>query len=341
MQLRTDDFDYTLPPELVAQDPSAERDGCRLMVLDRARRSVQHRSFVDLTEYLASGDLVVLNRSRVIPARLRGRKTSGGAVELFLLRPCGPDRWTALVRPSRRIRAGTEIAFDGGSLHAHVDEPQVDGVWIVRFRAAGDVSAALRKAGSVPLPPYITRSSAPAERYQTIFADREGSVAAPTAGLHFTEQVLTSLRDKGVRIAFVTLHIGLGTFRPVSVDRVADHVMHAEFGELPHEVASAANETRESGGRVVAVGTTTARLLESSVEGDSIVAFRGDTNRFIYPGYRFRAVDALLTNFHLPRSTLLMLVSAFAGRDFILDAYREGIAERYRFYSFGDAMLIT
>jgi S-adenosylmethionine:tRNA ribosyltransferase-isomerase len=340
MPLRTDDFDYALPAHLIAQDPAAERDKSRLLVLDRASGSMEHRTFRDLPSLLRPGDLLVANRTRVLPARLLGHKKTGGAVELLLLRRLAPDRWTVMARPSRRLSAGTSVALGHDGLEAELLRRTAPGEWEVIFSASGDLEQALRKAGRVPLPPYIGATSAPPERYQTVYADREGSVAAPTAGLHFTPSLLDRLRRMDVGVAYVTLHVGPGTFRPVTTDRVEGHRMDPEWGEVTPDVASTINEARAEGGRIVAVGTTTTRLLETAGADGAVAPFCGETDRFIYPGYRFSAIDALITNFHLPRSTLLMLVSALAGRELILEAYGEAIARSYRFYSFGDAMLI-
>jgi S-adenosylmethionine:tRNA ribosyltransferase-isomerase len=340
MPLRTDDFDYHLPPHLIAQEPAPERDRSRLLVLDRAGNTIEHCCFRDLPTILRPGDLLVANRSRVIPARLLARKETGGKVELLLTRSHAPDRWTALGRPSRRLHAGDRLRCGDNGLRAEILEQSGPGEWLVRFDAPEDVAASIRAAGRVPLPPYIGTTSAPPERYQTVYADRDGSVAAPTAGLHFTPELLARLARADIGVAYVTLHVGPGTFRPVTAERIAQHRMDAEWGEVPVEVATAMSETRARGGHIVAVGTTTTRLLESAWAGGQVLPFQGETDRFIYPGYQFRAIDALITNFHLPRSTLLMLVSAFAGRERILEAYREAIARSYRFYSFGDAMLI-
>jgi S-adenosylmethionine:tRNA ribosyltransferase-isomerase len=339
MPLRTDDFDYHLPPRLIAQEPAAERDRSRLLVLDRALGSIEHRCFHDLPALLRRGDLLVANRSRVIPARLFGRKESGGRVELLLVRMREPDCWVAMARPSKRLHPGDHLVFEDG-LRAEILEQTGPGEWLVRFEALGDVAAAVRVAGRVPLPPYIVMTSIPSERYQTVYADVDGSVAAPTAGLHFTPELLARLEVAGMDMRYVTLHVGPGTFRPVTAARVEDHRMDAEWGDVPEDVAAAINASRACGGRVVAVGTTTTRLLESAWADGEVRPFSGETQRFIFPGYAFRAIDALITNFHLPRSTLLMLVSAFAGYERITAAYREAIACSYRFYSFGDAMLI-
>jgi S-adenosylmethionine:tRNA ribosyltransferase-isomerase len=340
VELHVEDFSYNLPPHLIAQAPAERRDASRLMVLDRSTQTIQHDTFERIGEYLREGDALVANRSRVIPARLTARRSSGGRVEVFLLKYLAPGLRLALCRPTRKLREGEVLSVSGSALSAHLEEQKEDGQWVVRFRGLHDVDAAVQQAGSIPLPPYIDPSHAPLDRYQTVYADRDGSVAAPTAGLHFSSELLDALRRQGIKTFFVTLHVGLGTFRPVTVESVANHRMHAEWGEVPEETAGALNHVREAGGRLVSVGTTTTRLLESAVSDGCIRGFTGETDRFIYPGYRFAAIDALVTNFHLPRSTLLMLVSAFAGTDFIREAYAAAIREGYRFYSFGDAMLI-
>ncbi len=357
-QLPVADFDYTLPSELIAQTPIEPRDASRLLVVHRDTGTLEHRTFRDIREFLRPGDLLVANRSRVIPARLRGVKEgSGGAVELLLLAvrgDLGPDRWEALVRPGRRIHEGQRLVFGDGELAAEVEARAPSGGRIVRLEARnGDVARALARVGSVPLPPYIRAPLGDPERYQTVYAREPGSAAAPTAGLHFTPELLAELREQGVETAYVTLHIGLDTFRPIEEADVARHHIHTEEIELDEETAARINATRSAGGRIVAVGTTAVRVLESAAalagerdgaEGEGaqvVVPFRGRTSLYIVPGYRFRAVDVMLTNFHLPRSTLIVLVSAFAGRELILRAYEEAVRERYRFYSFGDAMLLV
>lgn len=340
--MRVEDFDYALPDELIAQEPLPERTASRMMVLHRAERRWEHRQFADLPEYLCPGDCLVLNDTRVIPARLRGRRSSGAAVELLLLKHLGEMRWQVLARPARRVRPGDRIEF-GEDLWAQVVGAGKEGIREVLFEARGKFEELLERYGEAPLPPYVRRPARPDDRnrYQTVYARWPGAVAAPTAGLHFDQPMLERLRQTGVHIAFLTLHVGLGTFRPVTAYRVEDHVMHAEAYELPPDCASAVNHAREEGCRVVAVGTTVVRALETVADEDGRVRpAAGETDLFIYPGYRFRAIDAMLTNFHLPRSTLLMMVAAFAGREFILDAYHEAIRQRYRFYSYGDCMLI-
>ncbi|HLT57740.1 MAG TPA: tRNA preQ1(34) S-adenosylmethionine ribosyltransferase-isomerase QueA [Limnochordales bacterium] len=336
------DFDYDLPPALIAQQPVEPRDAARLLVVHRDSGKLEHRVFRDLPAYLRAGDVLVLNDTRVLPARLLGAKeTTGGRVEVLLLRRHGPDTWEALVRPGRRVPVGTRIVFAGGRLAAVVLDRTAAGGRLLRFEPADDLDARLAELGQVPLPPYIREPLADPERYQTVYAREAGSAAAPTAGLHFTPALLERLRAQGVLLVHLTLHVGLGTFRPVQVERVQDHRMHAEFYAVPAETAAAVNEAKEEGRRVVAVGTTAARTLEAVADDEGRVeAGEGWTDLFIYPGYRWKVVDALVTNFHLPRSTLLMLVSAFLGRERTLAAYQEAVERGYRFFSFGDAMLI-
>ena len=359
-------FDYELPEELIAQTPLPERTGSRLLTLNKRTGEIGHRRFDELHQFLRAGDLLVLNDTKVIPARLIGTKEGTGAkVEVLLLRSLGDDRWEALVKPGKRVRAGTAIhfgsrapdeAFDACSgapavygvggvplLTAVVEEEREMGGRIIRFQYNGIFNEILHRLGQMPLPPYIKERLADGERYQTVYARHEGSAAAPTAGLHFTEAYLRKLEEEGIGIASVTLHVGLGTFRPVSVERVEDHRMHAEYYRIPPETAERINQARERGGKIVAVGTTSARTLETAAgrfADRPLQPCDGWTDLFIYPGYSFRIVDALLTNFHLPKSTLLMLVSALAGTDNVLRAYREAVERRYRFFSFGDAMFI-
>ena len=349
--MKTAEFDYELPPELIAQTPIEPRDASRLMVVDRHTGEIAHRHFCDLPDLLQPGDLLVHNESRVIPARLFARKPTGGKVEILLLRQCAGDTWETLVR-GRRIRAGMRLAlFDGPEglpigAEAEVVEERERGMRVLTFDRP--VLPLAERVGVTPLPPYIHTSLADAERYQTVYAHTPGSAAAPTAGLHFTPELLHRLRGMGVRSAFVTLHIGLDTFRPVSEEHVEDHRMHTEYCSLTPQVAGQVNRTRLEGHRVVAVGTTSVRVLETAAikaqspkpKAETVQPFEGATDLFIYPGYEFHVVDALITNFHLPRSTLLMLVAAFASRELMNRAYAEAIRERYRFYSFGDAMLI-
>jgi S-adenosylmethionine:tRNA ribosyltransferase-isomerase len=340
------DFDYHLPPELIAQEPLPERDASRLMVLDRATGAVAHRAFRDLPEHLRDGDLLVLNRSRVLPARLLGRRASGGEAEILLVRDLGGDRWQALVRPGRHLRPGQRVTVDDDlSVVVETEALAEDGRRRVRFLSRRrDVPAALERCGHVPLPPYVRRPDRPQdrERYQTVYAREPGSVAAPTAGLHFTPALLDRLRERGASVAEIVLHVGPGTFRPVTAERVEDHRVAPEPFTIPPETAAAIEGTRARGGRVVAVGTTTARTLEGAARATGTVAAgEGETDLVIVPGFAFAVVDALVTNFHLPRSSLLLLVAAFAGRERVLGAYAEAVRERYRFYSYGDAMMIV
>jgi len=341
--MKTSDFDYHLPTEFIAQIPSEPRDQSRLMVLRRSDSSIEHRRFYEIIDYLQNGDTIVFNNSRVIPARIMGQKrNSQTKVEILLLRRLDNNIWETLVRPGKKIKLGTEIRIAGAShaageeMNAEVLEQGESGIRIIRFSD----DSLLEKLGQVPLPPYISTTLADTERYQTIYAQIDGSVAAPTAGLHFTSRLLDELHTKGVRLAFVTLHIGLDTFRPVRVEDPNQHVIHKEYGELSSEVAILLNQTKEQGGKVIAVGTSTVRLLEAAVKTGTVRPLAGWIDLFILPGYKFRIVDIMVTNFHLPRSTLFMLVSAFAGKDSILQAYEQAKSLNYRFYSFGDAMLI-
>ncbi|SDI85151.1 tRNA preQ1(34) S-adenosylmethionine ribosyltransferase-isomerase QueA [Natribacillus halophilus] len=336
------DFDFDLPEELIAQQPLPNRDASRLLVLDRATGDIDHRQFSEIASFLQAGDCLVLNDTRVLPARLFGeKKETGGKVEVLLLNEGEADEWTTLVKPAKRVKAGTEIVFGDGSLTATCIAIGDQGERVLRFAYEGIFLEVLEALGEMPLPPYITEQLEESERYQTVYARNAGSAAAPTAGLHFTTARLDELRAKGVKICYITLHVGLGTFRPVSADRVEDHEMHAEYYEVDRETAEALQETKENGRDIVACGTTSARTLETVM--NTYGAFKptsGWTDIFIYPGYVFRAVDGLITNFHLPKSTLIMLVSAFAGKGAIMRAYQEAIGERYRFFSFGDVMYI-
>ena len=345
--LKTADFYYDLPKELIAQHPAARRDASRLMVLDRATGGIEHKHFFDIVDYLNPGDVLVINDSKVIPARLYGhvQDRPGAAVELLLLRQRALDVWEALVKPGKRARPGDVLTFGDGLLTGHVTDVVDEGNRLIEFaydRAAfGNIYDVLHRIGLMPLPPYITEQQDDNSRYQTVYARVEGSAAAPTAGLHFTPELLDRIREKGVAVAPVMLHVGLGTFRPVKVDRIDAHVMHTEYFSVSKETADVVNARRAAGGRVVAVGTTSCRTLESATDEQGILhPVSGDTGIFIYPGYRFRAVDALITNYHLPESTLIMLVSAFYNREAILNAYKTAVAEKYRFFSFGDAMFI-
>lgn len=338
--MKTSDFVYDLPEELIAQTPLERRDASRLLVLDKYTGRTEHRHFSDLPSYLRPGDCLVLNDSRVIPARLFGTRQSGGAVEVVLLRDLGGGKWECLTRPGKKMRPGTEVSF-GDELSAVVEAVMPDGNRVLQFTYDGIFLEILERLGHMPLPPYIKAQLDDPERYQTVYAREPGSAAAPTAGLHFTNELLDAIRAMGVDVRFVTLHVGLGTFRPVKAEDIEDHEMHSEYCTIPAETAEAINRAKQSGGRVIAVGTTSCRTLESLAKDDgTIEAASGWTNIFIYPGYRFKCVDALVTNFHLPGSTLVMLVSALAGRENILNAYNEAVAERYRFFSFGDAMFI-
>ena len=341
--LRTSDYDFTLPPALIAQHPLPQRDSSRLMVVDRATGTIAHHHFTDLPSLLSTGDLLVVNRSRVVRARLLGRRIGSGApAEVFLLAPLGDGRYEAMVSPGGKLKPGRVVEFAPG-FTAEIVSVTERRTRVVLLRAESGVEAAIEAHGHIPLPPYIARGddAADGDRYQTVYAREAGSVAAPTAGLHFTAELLRQCEARGVRRADVILHVGAGTFKPVSADEPADHVMHEERYSIPPDTAAAWRETRADGGRVWAVGTTTVRTLESAITGDDIAAGDGETSIFIRPPRQLRAVDALITNFHLPRSTLLMLVAAAAGYDLTMRAYREAIAEGYRFYSYGDAMAIV
>ena len=343
--LKTSDFSYDLPEELIAQEPSKQRDMARLMVCDRKSGSISHKIFHDVIDYLNPGDVLVVNDSKVIPARIIGKKADTGIdMEVLLLRQKELDLWEVLVRPGRRAKIGTRILFGDGLLSATVEDVIEDGNRIVRFdydKKIGDIYTLLDKIGKMPLPPYITKPLEDNDSYQTVYARERGSAAAPTAGLHFTQELIDRIKEKGVAVVPVMLHVGLGTFRPVKAERIEDHVMHSEFFTVTEDAAEKINDCRKRGGRIIAVGTTSCRVLESASDDNGFLhAMQDDTSIFIYPGYRFKAVDALITNFHLPESTLLMLVSAFSSRDFMLRAYNEAVKEKYRFFSFGDAMLI-
>lgn len=343
--LVTHDFYYDLPEELIAQYPSAERDGCRLMVLDRDSGEVEHRIFRDIIDYLDPRDMLVVNSSKVIPARLLGvTAKTGSPMELLLLRMLDSGEWETLVRPGKRAKEGAEFDF-AGILTATVTGIVEGGNRTVRFdydtEKYSSIYEVLDVVGNMPLPPYITKKLEDKSDYQTVYAKEEGSAAAPTAGLHFTDELLRKIREKGVGYGEVTLHVGLGTFRPVKVDRIEDHLMHGEYFHISDEVAAEINRRRAEGGRIIAVGTTSARVLESVSTEDGVVhPISGNTSIFIYPGYKFKATDALITNFHLPESTLIMLVSALAGKENVMNAYETAVKERYRFFSFGDCMLI-
>ena len=335
------DFDFYLPEELIAQTPLEKRDTSRLLHLDKQTGEIEHKHFYDIKQYLHKGDCLVLNDSRVLPARLIGARPTGGTVELVLLKDLGDNRWECLSRPGRKTKPGQELVFGNGELTAVVEEVTLGGNRIVKFSYEGIFLEILERLGEMPLPPYIKEELQDSERYQTVYSKELGSAAAPTAGLHFTKELLAEIADMGVKICYVTLHVGLGTFRPVKADKIEDHEMHSEFCIVPEETAETVNAVKRAGGRGIAVGTTSCRTLESfTTEDGTLQATSGWTNIFIYPGYKFKCIDALITNFHLPESTLIMLVSALAGRENILNAYNTAVKERYRFFSFGDAMMI-
>ena len=339
--MKTHDFYYDLPEELIAQTPLEKRDASRLLCLNRETGQWEHKHFYDIIDYLNPGDCLVMNDSRVLPARLLGHRPTGGAVEVLLLRDLGNKHWECLCKPGRKMQVGSEVIFGNGELTATVKAVQEDGNRVVEFHYTGIFLEVLERLGKTPLPPYIKAELEDQERYQTVYSREVGSAAAPTAGLHFTQELLEAIRAKGVQTAFVTLHVGLGTFRPVKTEEVLEHHMHSELCMMNEETAAVLNRTRAAGGRIVCVGTTSCRTLESVVNEDGTFAAKSRwTDIFIYPGYRFKAMDALITNFHLPESTLVMLVSAFAGRETVLAAYEEAVRERYRFFSFGDAMYI-
>lgn len=340
--MKTSDFYYDLPQELIAQTPLDQRDGSRLMVLDKNTGAVKHMHFYDLPSLLRPGDCLVLNDSRVLPARLLGhREPGGGAAEVLLLNDKGDKTWECLVRPGKKMKPGTKLSFGDGLLTAEVTETLEGGNRLVRFHYDGIFLELLEQLGKMPLPPYIKAELQDPERYQTVYSREVGSAAAPTAGLHFTKELLEQIQAMGVSLAYVTLHVGLGTFRPVKEEEITDHEMHSEYCMISKETAETINETRRKGGRVICVGTTSCRTIESwAAEDGTLKESAGWTNIYIYPGYRFKVLDALITNFHLPESTLVMLVSALAGREHILAAYEEAVREKYRFFSFGDAMFI-
>ena len=340
--MKTHDFWYDLPEQLIAQTPLQNRDESRLLVLDKETGSVDHRHFYDIVDYLKPGDCLVMNDSRVLPARLLGNRPTGGAVEVLLLRDLGDKKWECLCKPGRKMQVGSRVVFGNGELSATVSEILEDGNRVVTFDYEGIFLEVLERLGKMPLPPYIKAELEDQERYQTVYSKEVGSAAAPTAGLHFTKDLLEAVRAKGVYTAFVTLHVGLGTFRPVKAENISEHHMHSEFCMINAETAQLLNRTKESGGRIICVGTTSCRTLESLVNDDgSFEAKSKWTDIFIYPGYKFKAMDALITNFHLPESTLVMLVSAFAGRENVLNAYNVAVDQKYRFFSFGDAMFIV
>ena len=340
--MKTSDFYYDLPEELIAQTPLEQRDTSRLMTLERDTGKIEHHHFYDLLDYLKEGDCLILNNSRVLPARLLGQRLpGGGACEVLLLIDRGDKTWECLVRPGRKMRTGAKLSFGNGTLTAEIVGELEDGNRLVRFDYEGIFLEVLEQLGKMPLPPYIKAELQDRERYQTVYSKVVGSAAAPTAGLHFTPELLDKIAEKGVGIGYVTLHVGLGTFRPVKEDEITDHEMHSEYCVIPQETADLINRTKANGGRVICVGTTSCRTLESWANEDGTMeAKAGWTKIYIYPGYKFKVMDGLVTNFHLPESTLIMLVSAFAGRENVLEAYREAVRERYRFFSFGDAMFL-
>ena len=339
--MKTHDFYYDLPEELIAQTPLEQRDASRLMTLDRVTGEVAHKHFYEIIDYLNPGDCLVMNDSRVLPARLLGHRPTGGAVEVLLLRDLGNKCWECLCKPGKKMQPGNEVSFGNGELTATVKEVREDGNRVVEFHYEGIFLEVLERLGKMPLPPYIKEELQDQERYQTVYSKVPGSAAAPTAGLHFTPELLDKIRAKGVGIGYVTLHVGLGTFRPVKEEEITEHEMHSEFCILPPETARLINETKAGGHRCICVGTTSCRTLESwAAEDGRMEPKAGWTSIYIYPGYRFKVMDGLVTNFHLPESTLIMLVSAFAGREHILAAYEEAVREKYRFFSFGDAMFL-
>ena len=340
--MKTSDFSFYLPEELIAQTPLERRDASRLLCLDKVSGTTEHRVFSELPELLRPGDCLVMNDSRVLPARLMGARETGGAVEVLLLRDLGGGRWECMTRPGRKTKPGTRLIFGGGELEAEVLEVAEGGNRIIEFKYDGIFLEVLERLGRMPLPPYLKAELEDGERYQTVYSRELGSAAAPTAGLHFTKELLAKIAEKGVRECFVTLHVGLGTFRPVKAEDIEEHEMHSEFCIIPEETARIITETKRAGGRIVCVGTTSCRTVESFANEDGTMdAKSGWTNIFIYPGYKFKCLDALITNFHLPESTLIMLVSALAGREHVLAAYKEAVEKRYRFFSFGDAMFIS
>ena len=338
--MTTSDFLFDLPESQIAQTPIEPRDHSRLMCVNRATGALTHEHFYDVIDHLQPNDALVINETRVIPARLYGERESGGACEVLLLRQIGPKRWETLVKPGKKLRVGAQISFGGGRMTATIVAPTDAGGRVVDFSCEGTFEAALDELGEMPLPPYIHEKLRDRDRYQTVYAREDGSAAAPTAGLHFTPELLQKIRDKGVEIVPILLHVGLGTFRPVKVEDVSEHVMHSEYCEVTPQAVAALRKARAAGGRIVAVGTTSVRTLESASLSGQLEPFRGWTDIFITPGYEFKSVDALITNFHLPGSTLIMLVSAFMGREEALQAYKVAVEEGYRFFSFGDAMLI-
>jgi len=339
--MKVSEFNYNLPEELIAQTPIEKRDMSRLMVLDRENKTIEHKIFKDILDYLEEGDCLVINNTKVLPARLYGKKETGANVEFLLLNNIEGDVWECIVRPGNKLHVGTTVSFGEGLLKADILEVMEGGTRKVKFNYNGIFNEILDKIGLMPLPPYIHEELKEKDRYQTVYARHQGSSAAPTAGLHFTEELLEKVKEKGVQITKVTLHVGIGTFRPVKVEKVEEHHMHSEHYYIKQEEADKINKAKENGKKVIAVGTTSCRVLESVAdEQGKVKEIEGDTSIFIYPGYKFKCVDNLITNFHLPESTLIMLVSSLAGKDFIMEAYEQAVKEKYRFFSFGDAMLI-
>lgn len=340
--MTTKDFYYDLPPELIAQTPLTDRTASRLLVVNKKTGKLAHKHFYDIVDYLNPGDCLVMNNTRVIPARLYGSKEkSGGKIEFLLLKRIGIDTWEVILKPGKKAKPGSRFEFGGGLLHAEVLSVAEDGKRIVKFEYDGIWEELLDKLGEMPLPPYIKEKLTDKERYQTVYSKIEGSAAAPTAGLHFTKELLEKIKANGVKLTYLTLHVGLGTFRPVSAERIEDHIMHTEYYEISAETAEIINSCRKNGGRIIAVGTTSVRTLETVADdAGKVKSASGETNIFIYPGYKFKIVDCIITNFHLPESTLMMLVSAFAGKENIFNAYETAVKEKYRFFSFGDAMYL-
>ena len=340
--MKTDEFNFNLPEDLIAQHPIAKRDDSKMLMLNRSTGDIEHKRFYEITENIETGDTLVLNDTKVIPARLYGKKkNTGGRVEVLLVAEEQEKTWLVMARPAKKLKVGTEVLFKEGLLQGIVVEERQEGLRLIKFSYTGDFYKLLDQLGEMPLPPYIGETLQNPDRYQTIYSKNKGSVAAPTAGLHFTEDVLQALKDKDINIVYITLHVGLGTFKPVEAENIRDHKMHSEFYHISSEVADIINQTRINGKKIIGVGTTSCRTLESIANEDGIIqAGSGWTDIFIYPGYKFKGIDGLITNFHLPKSTLIMLVSAFAGRENTMKAYKEAIEQKYRFYSFGDAMFI-
>ena len=339
--MKVSDFNYELPEELIAQTPIEKRDSSRLMVLNKEKQTIEHKVFSDIIEYLNEGDCLVINNTKVIPARLYGKKETGANIEFLLLNRIEGDIWEVMVRPGRKLQVGTKVIFGEGLLEAEILEMLEGGNRKVQFKYKGIFNEILDQIGMMPLPPYIKERLEKKERYQTVYAKYEGSAAAPTAGLHFTEELLKKIEEKGVNIAKATLHVGIGTFRPVKVENIEDHKMHSEHFYIKKEDVEKINNAKKAGKRIISVGTTSCRVLETVADENGMLKeTEGDTSIFIYPGYKFKCIDALITNFHLPESTLIMLVSTFAGREYIMNAYNEAVKEKYRFFSFGDAMFI-